>query len=94
MCKDVVFNFSNKERALFKALTATFTTTPYPNQDCEFHLKTDVSEFVIGRVISIKCKDGKFRFIMYMSHLITSPERNYPIHDKEMPMVIKNKNKI
>ena len=50
-CKDVVFNFGDKERALFKALKAAFTTAPvlqYPNQDHKFHLKTDVSEFTIG----------------------------------------------
>ena len=59
-CKDVVFNFGDKEKASFKALKAAFTTAPvlqYPNQDCEFCLKTDVSEFTVGGVISIKCDD-------------------------------------
>ena len=34
-CKDVVFNFSDKEKALFEALKAAFTTAPmlqYPDQ--------------------------------------------------------------
>ncbi|KIM53622.1 hypothetical protein SCLCIDRAFT_72298, partial [Scleroderma citrinum Foug A] len=95
-CKDVVFNFGDKERALFKALKAAFTAAPvlqYPNQDCKFCLETDASEFTIGGVISIKCDDSKFRpiafFLMYMSHSMTPPERNYPIHDKEMLAIIK-----
>ena len=91
-CKDVVFNFGNKEKALLEALKAAFTTAPvlqYPNQDCELRLETDTSEFAVRGVISIKCDDGKFRPIVYMSHSMTPPEWNYPIHDKEMLAIIK-----
>ena len=76
-CKDVIFNFGDKEKALFKALKAAFTTVPmlqYPDQDHKFRLETDVSEFTIGGVISIKCDDGKFRPIVYISHSMTPPE--------------------
>ena len=91
-CKDVIFNFSNKEKASFEALKAAFTTAPvlqYPDQDHEFRLETDMSEFTIRGVISIKCNDGEFRPVAYMSHSMTPPERNYPIHDKEMLAIIK-----
>ena len=76
-CKDIIFNFGDKEKTLFEALKAAFTTVPvlqYPNQDREFRLKTDVSEFAIRGVISVKCDDGKFRPIAYMSHSMTPPE--------------------
>ena len=76
-CKDVVFNFGEKERASFEALKAAFTTAlvlQYPDQDHEFHLETDASEFAIGGVISIKCDDGEFRPIIYMSHSMTLPK--------------------
>ena len=76
-CKDVIFNFSDKEKASFEALKAAFTTAPmlqYPNQDRKFCLETDASEFAIGGVISVKCDDGKFRPVMYMSHSMTPPE--------------------
>ena len=75
-CKDIVFNFGDKEKASFEALKAAFTTAPmlqYPNQNCEFCLETDMSEFAVGGVISIKCDDSKFRPIAYMSHSITPP---------------------
>ena len=91
-CKDIVFNFGGKEKALFEALKAAFTTAPvlqYPSQDRKFHLETDVSEFTIGGVISIKCNDSEFRPVTYMSHSMTPPKRNYPIHDKEMLAIIK-----
>ena len=76
-CKDIIFNFSDKEKTLFKALKAAFTTAPtlqYPDQDCKFHLETDTSEFAIRGVISVKCDDGEFRPIVYMSHSMTPPE--------------------
>ena len=76
-CKDVIFNFGDKEKASFEALKAAFTTAPmlqYPNQDHEFRLKTDASEFAIGGVISVKCNDGEFRPVVYMLHSMTPPE--------------------
>ena len=76
-CKDIIFNFGDKEKALFEALKAAFTTVPmlqYPNQDREFRLETDASEFAIRGVISVKCDDGEFRPVAYMSHSMTPPE--------------------
>ena len=76
-CKDIIFNFGDKEKAWFKALKAAFTTAPvlqYPDQDCKFCLETDVSEFAVQGVISIKCDDGEFRPVVYMLHSMTPPE--------------------
>ena len=76
-CKDIMFHFGDKEKASFEALKAAFTTAPmlqYPDQDCKFRLETDASEFAVGGVISVKCNDGKFRPIVYMSHSMTPPE--------------------
>ena len=76
-CKDVVFNFGDKETASFETLKAAFTTVPvlqYPDQDHKFCLETDMSEFTIGGVISFKCDDSEFRPIAYMSHSMTPPE--------------------
>ena len=76
-CKDVIFNFGDQEKASFEALKAAFTTAPvlqYPDQDREFCLETDASEFAIGGVISVKCNDGEFRPIVYMLYSMTPPE--------------------
>ena len=51
---DIIFNFGDKEKALFEALKAAFMTAPmlqYPDQNRKFCLKTDVSEFAVGGVI-------------------------------------------
>ena len=69
-----------------------FTKAPilqYPDQDREFRLETDASEFAVGGVLSVKCDDQQFQPVAYMSHSMTPPERNYPIHDKEMLAIIK-----
>ena len=76
-CKDVIFNFGDKEKASFKALKAAFTTVPvlqYPDQDHKFHLKTDASEFTVRGVIGVKCDDSEFRPVTYMSHSMTPPK--------------------
>ena len=91
-CKDTPFMFGDKERGAFNALKAAFTKAPvlqYPDQDCEFQLETDASKFAVGGVLSVKGDDGNFRPVAYMSHSMTPPECNYPIHDKEMLAIIK-----
>ena len=91
-CKDTPFMFGDKERGVFNTLKAAFMKAPvlqYPDQDREFRLETDASEFAVGGVLSVKGNDGDFRPVTYMSHLMTPPECNYPIHDKEMLAIIK-----
>ena len=91
-CKDTPFTFRDKERGEFNTLKAALTKAPvlqYPDQDWEFQLETDASEFAVGGVLSVKGDNGDFRPVAYMSHLMTPPEHNYPIHDKEMLAIIK-----
>ena len=91
-CKDTPFMFGDKERGAFNTLKVAFTRAPvlqYPNQNHEFWLETDASEFAVGGVLSVKGDDGDFRPVAYMSHSMTPPERNYPIHNKKMLAIIK-----
>jgi len=59
-----------------------------PDLDKEFRVKTDASNFATGGVLSIKCKDNKWRPVAYISKLLNETEQNYEIHDKEMLAVI------
>ena len=59
-----------------------------PDLDKEIRVEVDVSDFVTGGVLSIKCKDKKWRPVVYISRLLNEAERNYEIHDKEMLAII------
>jgi len=43
----------------------------------------------MGRVLSTKCMDGKWRPMTFISKLLNTTEQNYEIHDKEISAVIR-----
>ena len=54
--KDKVFTWGTTEAKAFTQLKHHFTTTPiltYPNNNCQFRLETDASDFATGTVLSI-----------------------------------------
>ena len=84
------FTWGSAEANAFASLKSRFTTTPilaYPNNDCQFRLETDASDFVTGAVLSI-LKDNKWHPVAFSSHTMSPEERNYPVADKEMLLVI------
>jgi len=52
-------------------------------------IEVDVSDYAIGGVLSIECKDEKWRPVVFFSKSLNKMERNYEIHDKEMLAFIK-----
>ena len=88
--KDKAFTWGSAEANMFASLKTRFTTTPilaYPDNDCQFRLETDTSDFATGAVLSIQ-KDDKWHPIAFSSHAMSLEERNYPVADKEMLSVI------
>jgi len=72
-------------------LRKRFTTEPVlviPDLDKEIRVEVDVSDFATRGVLSIKCEDGKWRPVAYISKLLNEAKRNYEIHDKEMLAII------
>ena len=57
-----------------------------PDLDREIRVKADILDFAIEEVLSIKCKDKKWRPV---AELLNETERNYKIHDKEMLAIIR-----
>jgi len=51
-------------------------------------VEVDASNFATEGVLSIKCKDRKWRPVAYISRSLNKTERNYKIHNKEMLAVI------
>ena len=55
----------------------------------KMRIKVDALDYMTGGVLSMDCKDGKWRPVAYLSKLLNETERNYEIHDKEMLAVIR-----
>jgi len=50
----------------------------------KMRVETDISNFVIGEVLSMKCEDKKWRLVAYILKSLNETKRNYEIHDKEI----------
>ena len=89
--KDKAFTWGSMEANTFTSLKTQFTSTPilaYPDNDCQFRLETDTSDFTTGVVLSI-LKDDKWRPLAFSLHTMSPEERNYLMADKEMLSVIR-----
>jgi len=56
-----------------------------PDLDKEMKVKANVLDFTIGRVLSMKYEDEKWRPVAY----INKAKSNYEIHDKEILAIIR-----
>jgi len=60
-----------------------------PDIDREMRVEADASDYVMGGVLSLKGKDGRWRLVAFISKSLNATEQNYEIHDKEMLAVIR-----
>jgi len=91
MRKENKWSWRERQQKAFEELKERFTMEPVlviPDLDKEMRVKADASDFVTGGVLSIKCKDEKWRPVAYISKLLNEAERNYEIHNKEMLAII------
>ena len=90
--KEVKQNWRERQQKAFKELKKRFTTElvlVIPDLDKEMKVKANVLDFTIGRVLSMKCKDEKWRPVAYISKLLNETKSNYEIHDKEILAIIR-----
>ena len=52
-------------------------------------VKVDTSDYAIEGVLSIKCEDGLWKPVVFLSKSLNKTERNYEIHEKEILVVIR-----
>ena len=72
---------------MFEILKKKFTTEPIlvaPYLDKKMRIEVNVSDYVIGEILSIECIDGRWRLMAYISKLLNEIEQNYEIHNKEI----------
>ena len=87
-----VWTWSRKEQAAFEDLKTAVTTAPVlvsPQESDPFRIEADSSDFTTGAVLSQQSTtDGKWHPVVFYSKSLSSMERNYKIHDKEMLAII------
>ena len=52
-------------------------------------MKVDMLDYATGGVLSMKCKDGKWRPVIFLLKSLNKTERNYKIYNKKMLVIIK-----
>ena len=52
-------------------------------------MEVDILDYTIRGVLSIECKDKKWKPVSFLSKSLNKTERNYEIHNKEMLAVIR-----
>ena len=89
--KETKWSWGERQQRVFEELKERFMIEPIlvtPDLDKEMRVEADVSDFVMGGVLSMKCEDEKWRPVAYISKLLNEAKRNYKIHDKEMLAII------
>ena len=89
--KDMKWEWRMEQQGTFKELKRRFTTEPVlvvPDRNQEMRMEADASDYVTGGMLSVKGADGKWRPVAFISKLLSPPERNYKIHNKEMLAVM------
>src|SRR5467141_3687982 len=90
--KGEAWKWTKDEWKAFEELKQLITSTPIliqPNQDAQFRLEMDTSGYATGAVLSQLCEDEKWHPVGFTSKSLSSAERNYKIHDKELLSVIR-----
>jgi len=90
--KEQKWKWEKKQEEAFEELKAVFTTEPIlaiPDIDRKMRVEANALDYVIGGVLSMKCEDGKWRLVVFISKLLNTTKQNYKIHDKEMLAVIR-----
>lgn len=84
--KNRVFSCGEADTSTFAYLKGRFTMAPiltYPDNDCQFILETDASDFATRAVLSI-LKEDKWDPITFSSYAMSPEGQNYLVADKEM----------
>ena len=71
------WNWGVDQQMVFEQLKQVFMSRPLlvaPELDRELRVEADTSNFAMGGVLSIKCKNSKWRPVAYISKLLMKPK--------------------
>ena len=60
-----------------------------PDIDKKMRMEVNASDYAMGGVLLMECKDGLWRLVAFLSKSLNKTERNYEIHDKEMLAIVR-----
>ena len=78
---------AEEEERAFQALNVRLLQYPVltvPNINLPMILHTDASDVGVGATLSQKDDGGELRLVACRSRKLSSAEKNYPVHEKEM----------
>ena len=81
-----------RQEEVFKSLKKIFTkelVLAASDLDKKIRMEVNASDYVMGGVLSIECKDGKWQPVAFLSKSLNKTERNYEIYNKKMLAVIR-----
>ena len=52
-------------------------------------IEVNTLDYITGGILSIKCKDGRWRLVAFLSKSLNETERNFKIYNKKMLAVIR-----
>ena len=85
------WEWKKDQQDAFKGLKAKISheiTLTIPNDEGQFWLEVDTSDFAMGGILSQQQKDDTWRPVAFTSKSFNSAEWNYEIYDKEMLAVM------
>jgi len=75
--KEQKWKWEKEQKKAFERLKAVFTTEPVlaiPDIDREMRVEADASDYTTRGVLSIKCEDGKWRSVAFISKSLNATE--------------------
>ena len=89
--KDQKLKWTERQEETFRELKKQFIKEPVLavlDLDKKMRMEVDTSDYAIGGVLSMECKDRLWRPVAFLSKSLNETERNYEIYDKEMLAII------
>ena len=86
------WKWTEKQEKAFQELKERFTkelVLTTPDLSKKMRIEVDMSDYATKGVLSMECKDRRWKLVMFLSKSLNKAKRNYKIHDKEMLTVIR-----
>ena len=90
--KNQKWDWTEKQEEAFRELKEQFTkelVLTAPDLDKKMRMEVNVLDYATEGVLSMECKDRRWRPIAFFSKSLNKTKRNYKIHDKEMLAIIR-----